>query len=230
MNKILQHAIDEEWTLTDLSNNTLSIQDFIDKYGEKAATATVFAKQVGQETPKSRVGVRHPNKPKRKYNRRPERKTTITIQASKEENKEKKERYVPIYLKSLNNQEFRVKYRNKLTLYCFLRSTAARINPKADASTIQQRVYDHFNPKIAVSWSYPQLAKFFGYKGTTIIKQWIDELWSEGAFEIEHLNVGKPEPQNVYIIGEWIDGHDWYYFDLINNGSKNITITKMVST
>ena len=59
-----------------------------------------------------------------------------------------------------------------------------------------------------------KLAEDFGYNknSTTTIERWIDKLEEEGAFIIEEVNVGKPRPQNIYILGEIKGGTEMYYY------------------
>jgi hypothetical protein len=228
MNKILQQALDEGWILTDRINKTYSVQEYIDKFGEKAALATAFAKQVAAVPQKSRATVRHPNKPKRKYHHRDERQMIIHPQLIPKTRK-KEELFVPIRFDIINNKNFRINNRNKLALYLFLRATAVRKNPEKDANNLLQKLYNCYGVenKIVSAWSYDDLAEMFGYakSSTTSIERWINDLWKEGAFEITFMETGKPEPLNVYIIGEWINGQQIYYYDLMNNGSNAITMT-----
>ena len=148
----------------------------------------------------------------------------------------KEEMNVPIYFNVINNKNFRIKHRGKLSLYLFLRATAIRKNPHKEWNTIPQRIYDRFGTegKIAAAWSQEDLAEMFGYakSSTSSIVRWLDELWEEGAIVIDTLESDKPEPLNVYILGEWVDGNQWYYFDLVNSGSKAISVevtTEMVT-
>ena len=73
-----------------------------------------------------------------------------------------------------------------------------------------------------------KLAEDFGYKATstTTIEKWLKKLEAEGAFNIEEVNVGKPKPQNIYILGERKGSTEVYYYPsayvtLTNNSQKS---------
>lgn len=118
--------------------------------------------------------------------------------------------FVPLTHDRLDNQEWRIANRSRYLLYAWLRRHIRRAPSEYDKLDIYHRFYE--DNKLAVSRPVRVLAKDFGYSGTRCIREWLDELFEEGAFTKEYIQVGKGQPQTVYILGEFKAGEIiWYY-------------------
>lgn len=121
--------------------------------------------------------------------------------------------FVPIAFKKIRDPEWRLKHRCPLAGYAYMRSEVVRKPYGGDS-------YDLFNRywadnKFACAVSVRELAKAFGYSSTKKVREWLNQLFEEGAFEIETIPVpGKPKPANIYILGKNIQGKEIWYYDI----------------
>lgn len=110
--------------------------------------------------------------------------------------------YMKIYYSMLDHPDWRKANRNKFGLWLYLCSYIVRKPSPNDKYDIYHRYY--CEGKLACFISIRKMAKDFGYKNNNLsqVERWITKLLEEGAFETEKIDVGKPKPQTVYILGE----------------------------
>ncbi len=126
----------------------------------------------------------------------------------------KKRQFVKTYFDLLDGEEFRRKYKSKWLLYEYMKRFIVREHFPGDLG-----LYENYWKKgfLAMTKSQRQLAKKFGMKNTNTIDSWLDQLEADHAFEKDKVDVGKPEPQDVYILGiHEMDGNEhreYYYID-----------------
>jgi len=125
-----------------------------------------------------------------------------------------KDQFVPVSFNRINDMEWRIKYRSPLTGYLYIRSQIVRASYAGDDYDLFNRYFR--DNKFAAAPSYRHLSNAFGYKDNTKpIRGWVKQLFKEGAFLIEKIDVpGKPEPANVYILGYNEQGKQVYYYDI----------------
>jgi len=132
------------------------------------------------------------------------------IKLSKPETTPTTNQFVRIAFNLIKDQEWREKHRCSLSCYLYIAHKAVRGPGSHDKYDLYHRYY--LDNKIAAAPSVREMAKAFGYKQTGKIRKWVKELEIEGAFIIEKINVGQPEPANVYVIGEFQAKEEiWYY-------------------
>lgn len=123
------------------------------------------------------------------------------------------EQFVPVSFNRIRDREWRMRYRNPFVGYLYIRSQVVRASYDGDK-------YDLFNRywrdnKMAAAPSYRNISKAFGYKDgdTKQPRKWVKQLFQEGAFVIDQIDVGKPEPANIYILGYNEQGKEIWYYD-----------------
>ena len=140
---------------------------------------------------------------------------TCPPEEESDDNKNKKLGYqfVPIAFKKIRNPEWRRNNRCPLAAYAYMRSEIVRGVYSGDTYDLFHRYWT--DNKFACAVSVRELAKAFGYKSTKKVREWLAQLFEEGAFEIETIPVpGKPKPANIYILGKNIQGKEIWYYDL----------------
>jgi len=119
---------------------------------------------------------------------------------------EKKKRdegmYMKIYYSMLDHPDWREDNRNSFGLWLYMCSYIVRKPSSNDKYDIYHRYY--CDGKLACFISVRKIAKDFGYKNNNLsqVERWISKLLKKGAFIKEEIDVGKPKPQTVYILGE----------------------------
>ena len=122
--------------------------------------------------------------------------------------------FVPMAFNSAKDREWRLQNRCPLGGYLYIAHKAVRKPGKHDLYDLYHRYF--MNNKIAAAPGLRNIADAFGYKQLTQPSKWVKELERQGAFIIEHIPVkGKPEPANVYVLGEYLPNEIvWYYGNL----------------
>lgn len=184
--------------IIDISGNKIPYVVFADKHGAKEARRALQYQRnkLGKERKKeiSKKQVRIPtNNSMSKY--------------------EIEGQFCPTTFAQLDDHEFRVRYRSKWLLYLYLRRFIVRGPYKDDKYDIHGRYF--MNNKLACTMGVRRLAKDFGYKGNGQIAKWLKELFEEGAFEKDEIDVGKRKKQIVYILGEFRGGKPFYHVENI---------------
>jgi hypothetical protein len=119
--------------------------------------------------------------------------------------------FVRIAFNNINDHDWRVKHRSPLAGYLYIASKVYRKVSSADTYDLYHRFY--LDNKIAAAPSLREMAEAFGYgDNTKPIRKWIETLLEEGAFIIEKIDVGKPKPANVYIVGEFQAKKEFLYY------------------
>lgn len=121
-----------------------------------------------------------------------------------EDNKEKtpiNNQFVKMAFNNINDAAWRIKHRSSLSGYLYIASRAIRKPGKYDKYDLYNRFY--LDNKIASAPSIRTISKVFGYNTTSVVRKWVKELFEEGAFIIEQIDVGQPKPANVYVIGHF---------------------------
>jgi len=98
----------------------------------------------------------------------------------------------------LDNEEFLRKNRCKYILYLLIRRSSVRKPHKGDLG-----LYKNFWKKGYVAASRPvsKLAELLGYKSSSSVRKWIDELVRDKVFVLGEVYVNPGRPQNVFILG-----------------------------
>jgi len=122
--------------------------------------------------------------------------------------------FVPMAFNNIKDREWRIQNRCPISGYLYIAHRAIRAKSKYDIYDLFHRYFK--NNKIASAPSLREIADAFGYKQLTMPREWIEKLEAQGAFIIEQIPVkGKPEPANVYVLGEYLpDEIIWYYGNL----------------
>jgi len=110
--------------------------------------------------------------------------------------------YMKIYYSMLDHPDWRKANRNSFGLWLYMCSYIIRNPSLNDKYDIYNRYY--CNNKLACFRSIRKMSQDFGYlrESKSQVKRWIKELFEEGAFTKEYIEVGKPKPQTIYILGE----------------------------
>ncbi len=126
----------------------------------------------------------------------------------------KDRQFVRTYFDLIDSDEFRRKYKSKWLLYEYMKRFIVRKPFEGDLGLYENHWKKGF---LAMTRSIRWLAKKFGMKKTNTIAGWLNELEADHAFEKDEVDVGKPEPQTVYILGTHeMDGdeyREYYYID-----------------
>jgi len=123
----------------------------------------------------------------------------------------KTDQFLPFPFSNINDPEWRFRNRCSLSGWMYIASRAVRAPGAHDEYDLFHRYWD--DNRLAAAVSVRVLADAFRYKQTKKPREWIKDLEAEGAFIIEKLKVpGKPEPANIYVLGEFKpDYFLWYY-------------------
>ncbi len=110
--------------------------------------------------------------------------------------------YMKIYFSMLDHPEWRKANRNSFGFWLYMCSYIVRKPSPNDKYDIYHRYY--CDGKLACFISIRKIAKDFGYKNNNLsqVERWVSELLEKGAFIKEEIDVGKPKPQTVYVLGE----------------------------
>lgn len=191
----------------------MSYEDIIDIYGNKVPYP-VFVDRVGSKEAWKALQYQRKNRKEEREKESGKKQAEITPHESKPAY-EIDGQFCPTTFNQLDNYEFRVRYRSKYLLYLYLRRFIVRKPHRSDKYDIHGRYY--MDNKLACTLSVRRLAKDFGYKGNGQIEKWLKELFAEGAFEKDKIDVGKHKKQIVYILGEFRGGKPSYHVDNILN-------------
>lgn len=121
------------------------------------------------------------------------------------------QQFVKTTFRRLDDTEWLIKNRSRHTLYLYVRRRVVRKQYKGDTHDLYHRYY--LDNKLAAMVSTRELAKIFGYQGTKKVRQWVRELQEDGAFIIEEIDVGKPKPGHVFVLGEFQATNIIWYYD-----------------
>lgn len=120
------------------------------------------------------------------------------------------DQFVKLYFGKIDDPVWRKKHRSPLAGYIYIARQVIRKPGKHDPLDLYNRYF--LDNKIAAFVPVRKLQKAFGYNTTSVVRRWIKQLNEEGAFIIDQINVGQPEPANIYIIGEFQATKEvWYY-------------------
>lgn len=122
--------------------------------------------------------------------------------------------FIPIAFNSARDAEWRLQNRCPLGGYLYIAHRAIRNPGKHDKYDLYHRYF--LDNKLAAAPGLREIADAFDYKQLTMPGRWVKELERQGAFIIEQIPVkGKPEPANVYVLGEYLPNEIvWYYGNL----------------
>jgi hypothetical protein len=139
----------------------------------------------------------------------------IHIKESKDIDKKKQTKhsnqFVKVAFNNINDRDWRIRHRSSLTGYLYIASKVYRKITPADTYDLYHRFY--MDNKVAAMVPVRDLAEAFGYgSNTKPVRGWIKTLKEEGAFIIEQIEVGKPKPANVYVIGEFRAKKEFLYY------------------
>lgn len=125
------------------------------------------------------------------------------------------EQFVPISFRRINDPVWRKKHRSAFTGYVYIRSQVVRGIYSGDKYDLYNRYYK--DNKFAAGPSFRHLSEAFGYKdeNTKPVRNWVKQLYAEGAFIIDKIDVGKPEPANIYVLGYNEQGKHVFYYDIV---------------
>lgn len=138
-----------------------------------------------------------------------------------------KNQFVKTDFDLLGNQHFLKIYRSKYILYLLIRRYVIREHFEGDLG-----LYENYWKRgvLASTKSLRWLAERLGYRKyyQERVRQWIKTLEQEGLIQISGIDVGRREPQNVFILGTHNSGseRDYREYYFIDKQMYNQTMTE----